>query len=213
MKLGLWGTKTVPPTPDTLTATLADVNAGVIAAKYKWQALTVFGGYEYARLSTPSSFDTYFPVAGPANYYTLNGGYTAQVQSNVFVNPEDLQVLWIGGKYGILSNLDFATGYYHEWQNNYTLVGTAPAGVKNTKYQTACAPNAAAPIPGASPQGTNNSTCAGTTDAVSAMLDWRPVKRVDLYTGVMFSKVAGGMASGFIKTENAAFTSGVRVNF
>jgi predicted porin len=213
VKLGLWGTKTVPPTPDTLTATLADVNAGVIAAKYKWQALTIFGGYEYARLSTPSSFDTYFPVAGPANYYTLNGGYTAQIQSNVFVNPEDLQVLWIGGKYGILSNLDFAAGYYHEWQNNYTLVGTAPAGVKNTKYQSACAPNAAAPIPGSSPQGTNNSTCAGTTDAVSAMLDWRPVKRVDLYTGVMFSKVAGGMASGFIKTENTAFTSGVRVNF
>ena len=45
------------------------------------------------------------------------------------------------------------------------------------------------------------------------MLDWRPVKRVDIYSGVMFSKVAGGMASGFIKTDNTAFTSGVRVNF
>ena len=41
-------------TPDTLKATLADVNAGVVGAKYKWQALTLFGGYEYARLSSPS---------------------------------------------------------------------------------------------------------------------------------------------------------------
>jgi hypothetical protein len=45
------------------------------------------------------------------------------------------------------------------------------------------------------------------------MLDWRPVKRVDIYGGVMFSQVAGGMANGFIKTDNTAFTSGVRVAF
>ena len=32
------------PTPDTLKATLADINAGVIAAKYRWRALTVYGG-------------------------------------------------------------------------------------------------------------------------------------------------------------------------
>ena len=42
------------PTPDTLKATLADISAEVIAAKYKWHALTVYGGYEYARLSSPS---------------------------------------------------------------------------------------------------------------------------------------------------------------
>jgi hypothetical protein len=45
------------------------------------------------------------------------------------------------------------------------------------------------------------------------MLDWHPVKRVDLYTGVMFSEVAGGMASGYIHTQNTSFTSGVRVAF
>jgi hypothetical protein len=45
------------------------------------------------------------------------------------------------------------------------------------------------------------------------MLDWRPVKRVDLYTGVMFSQVTGGMANGFIHDENASFTSGVRISF
>ncbi|MGD1036429.1 MAG: porin [Roseiarcus sp.] len=216
VKLGTYGA--VPPAPlasDTLKATLADVNAGVIGVKYKWEALTLYGGYEYARLSSPSNFDSYFPVAGPAGVYTLNGGYPAVIQSNVYVNPEDLQTLWIGAKYGILSNLDFATGYYYEWQNNYSLIGKAPAGVKNIKYQgtAACGPNATAAAPGATPQGANYSTCAGHTDAVSAMLDWRPVKRVDVYGGVMFSQVAGGMANGFIHNENTAFTGGVRVSF
>jgi hypothetical protein len=45
------------------------------------------------------------------------------------------------------------------------------------------------------------------------MLDWRPVKRVDVYGGVMFSEVSGGMASGFIHSENTSFTGGVRVAF
>ncbi len=212
VKLGLWGTKTVPATPDTLTATLADVNAGVIAAKYKWQALTLFGGYEYARLSTPSGLGTSIPVG---DTYTLNGGYPGVIQGNAFVNPEDLQVLWVGGKYGLLSNLDVVVGYYHEWQNTYDATPDAVDKKTGTALfaTTNCGPNAAPPITGAKPLGTEKGDCAGTTDAVSGMLDWRPVKRVDLYTGVMYSVVEGGMASGFIKDNNTAWTSGVRVSF
>ena len=202
---------------DTLKATLADVNAGVIAAKYKWQAITLFGGYEYARLSTPSDFNKYFPsaTATSGGAYTLNGGYPAVVQQNVYANPKDLQVAWVGGKYGILSNLDFVAGYYYAWQNDYSLLGKSSKTGGPNKYQgaTACAPNGTSAIPGALPQGTNYSTCAGHEDAVSAMLDWRPVKRVDLYAGVMYSEVAGGMANGFIHSNNTAFTSGVRVAF
>ena len=42
---------------DTLKALSPNVNAGVIAAKYKWNALTLYGGYEYARLSIPATPD------------------------------------------------------------------------------------------------------------------------------------------------------------
>jgi predicted porin len=208
VKLGTWGS-TAAPTPDTLKATLADVNAGVVGVKYKWQQLTLYSGYEYARLSTPSDLSSFYGAAS-GNFYTFNAGYPAQVQANAFVKPEDLQVLWLGAKYGILSNLDVAAGYYYEWQNNYAVVGTA---TKTEAYTTACAPNATAAAPGATPQGSNHGSCAGHTDAISAMLDWRPVKRVDLYTGVMFSQVTGGMANGFIHNENTSFTSGVRVSF
>jgi len=193
--------------PDTLKATLADINAGVIGAKYKWQALTVYGGYEYARLSTPSDLGPGGIVAG--NVYTLNDGYPAVIKSNAFVNPEDLQVLWVGGKYALLSNLDAAVGYYHEWQNDYDtnsakncLAFSSQTG--SAKYVTTTNQIG---------QGTINPDCAGTTDAVSGMLDWRPFKRVDLYGGVMYTKVAGGMASGYINTNNTAFTAGVRVGF
>jgi predicted porin len=210
--LKVYSASTVPTPSDKLAATLADINAGVIAAKYKWNALTVFGGYEYARLSSPSDFDNYFPNVngGSGNIYTLNGGYPGQIQSNVYVNSMDLQALWIGGKYAVLSNLDAVVGYYYEWQNNYTLLGSSSTThLYNVKYQSAstlCAPATGAP-------GTNYSTCAGHTDAVSGMLDWRPWKRVDVYGGVMYSEVAGGMANGYTHTNNTAFTGGVRVSF
>jgi hypothetical protein len=45
------------------------------------------------------------------------------------------------------------------------------------------------------------------------MLDWRPVKRVDIYGGVMYSQATGGMASGYIHDANTAYTGGVRINF
>ena len=52
------------------------------------------------------------------------------------------------------------------------------------------------------------------------MLDWRPVKRVDIYSGVMYSDVTGGFANtsnskgyAFAHDNNTAFTSGVRVAF
>jgi hypothetical protein len=45
------------------------------------------------------------------------------------------------------------------------------------------------------------------------VLDWRPVKRLDLYTGVMYSDVSGGFANGFIQSNNTSFTTGMRIAF
>ena len=222
VKLGTYGGSAIPggdPT-DTLQATLSDINAGVVAAKYKWNALTVYGGYEYAQLSNPS--DTYgaTATANGAFLNSLNGGYPGVVQKLAYVTPEDLQVLWVGAKYGIRSDLDVAAGYYYEWQNNFTNAATSynignGAGGVGTKTATkvGCGPNLNPAITGASPQGSNSSACAGHTEVLSGMIDWRPVKRVDLYAGVMFSQVQGGMANGFIQNTNVATTAGVRVSF
>ena len=62
-------------------------------------------------------------------------------------------------------------------------------------------------------QGTKTGDCAGNEDAVSFVIDYRPFKRVDTYAGIMYSKVSGGLASGYAESNNTAFTAGVRLSF
>jgi predicted porin len=198
------------PAPDTLKATLADLNAGIVGVKYKWQALTLFGGYEYAKLSSPSDGADFY-----GNTYTLNG-YTAKVAADAYgsgnANSKIQQVLWAGAKYGLLSNLDVSAAYFYAWQNDYDINSNkaVTGGLFNT---TNCGPNNTPAISGAAPQGTYKGDCAGHLEAVSGLLDWRPVKRVDIYSGVMVSHVTGGLANGYIKNTDASFTTGLRVNF
>jgi hypothetical protein len=201
------------PTPDTLKATLTNISAEVVAAKYKWNAFTFYGGYEYARLSSPSDL---FGATATANgqTLTLNGGYPAVVQANTYVNPKVLQIAWIAGKYAILPNLDFDAAYYYINQNTFTNAATKyNTGGGSSHTGVGCGPNLNPAIPGSDPQGANAAACSGDEYAVSALLDWRVLKRADLYTGVMYSKVTGGLANGFIQNNNTAFTTGVRVNF
>jgi predicted porin len=201
------------PTPDTLKATLANVSAGLVASKYRWRALTVYGGYSYAQLSSPSNlFGATATTTGGT--LTLNGGYPAVVQANPYVNAKIQQVGWVGGKYKVLENLEFYTAYYYISQNNYTNASTKyNIGSSKTKTGVGCGPNLNPAIPGSGPQGSNAAACPGDEQAVSAMLDWRIVRRIELYTGVMYSAVTGGLANGFIVNTNAAFTTGVRIGF
>ena len=55
--------------------------------------------------------------------------------------------------------------------------------------------------------------CAGSQDAVSFLADWKPVKRVDIYAGVMVSNAYGGLANGFLNVQNIDPAAGVRVRF
>jgi predicted porin len=184
---------------DDLKATLADINGGVLAGKYNYGPFTVYGGYEYARFSPPS--DTY-----PNGFGTL-GGYTVlpgAVSVTNYINNKILQVGWIGAKYAIRSDLDVTGAFYYAGQNNFAPPGSKP---------TVCGPNTKAAVTGAAPQGSLNSYCAGHLSAVSGLIDWRPIKRLDVYAGVMFSQAAGGIASGYIHSTNIAPTAGLRLSF
>jgi predicted porin len=182
-----------------LKATLANVSGGVLAGKYNFGPLTVFGGYEYAQFSPPS--DAY-----PNGFQTL-GGYTVvpgAVNVKDYISNKILQVGWIGAKYALRADLDVAGAFYYARQNNY-----APPGSSST----VCGPNTKAPIPGGAPQGALNSYCSGTLSAVSGMIDWRPVERLDVYAGLLYSQAAGGIASGYIYSNNIAPTAGLRLSF
>jgi hypothetical protein len=53
----------------------------------------------------------------------------------------------------------------------------------------------------------------GTFDVLSTMLDYHPVKRVDIYGGVSYSVAAGGLANGFQKSVDIAPTAGIRASW
>ena len=61
--------------------------------------------------------------------------------------------------------------------------------------------------------GLSASSCHGTENAVSAMIDYHPWKRIDAYAGVLWSQVTGGLASGYLYHINLAPTAGLRVEF
>jgi predicted porin len=102
------------------------------------------------------------------------------------------QVMWAGAKYAVTENLDVIGAYYHYIQNSF--FGTATGG----------------PAPCF---GTEHSQCAGTFDGISAAVDWRFAPKWDLYSGIMFTQVNGGLASGFLQRNNIAPTVGLRFRF
>jgi predicted porin len=182
---------------DALKATLSDNNSVMLLAKYTYGPLKLYGGYEYINYANPS--DTY------AGGFTALGGLPVikgGVTSTAYTDNLNFQVFWLGAKYSILSNLDVAAGYYHYDQANYD---TSPG--KN------CGPNTVIPGPGYSPHGTLKGDCAGTLNAYSAMIDWKPMKRLDVYAGLMYSEVNGGLASGYLNTNNLDPTVGLRLQF
>jgi predicted porin len=186
---------------DTLKVTLENIDAVAVAGVYNWQALRFFSGYLYSNISNPTNSYGATATQNGAFLDHVNGGYPGVVQALAFPNDKHLQTLWEGVKYAVRPDLDLASGYYHEWQNNYSAAGTN------------CGPNKTPAAKGFSPQGAANAACAGTTDVITGMIDYRPVKRVDLYGGVMYSVVAGGMANGFLKSVNLEPSAGVRVSF
>ena len=110
---------------------------------------------------------------------------------------------WVGAKYAITHQIDVTGAYYYQQQSDF-----------NT---TACV---YAPSTIVAPDGNkhlisreSSNKCAGVQDAFSALIDWRPVKRVDLYAGLMVSNVYGGFANGFQATQNIAPTAGLRIKF
>ena len=175
-----------PPT-DALKATISDDTTFQLVGKYKWNQLTLFGGYEWIQYANPSS-----QWATKGTPLTVLGGYYGQNQGDAFYTPEHLQVYWTGAKYAVTPDLDATIAYYHYNQNYYMASSTS----------TPCS-------------NTSHSNCAGTLDAASALLDWRFMPKFDTYAGAMFSEVNNGLANGYQKGGHVNIdpTVGLRFRF
>jgi predicted porin len=195
-----------------LKATLSNNTGVFLLGKYKFPQfpLTISGGWEYIRQANPSdTFPDGFQTIGGYNVPgTITGNKafpTAWISYTTYNTNRIANVFFIGGKYAVTPQLDVAAAYYYLEQNNFNSSAT-PCAVANS---TIVEPNGRSLVVSR----VNNSSCAGSQDAISFLIDYRPVKRVDLYAGVMISNIYAGLANGYQATQNIAPTAGLRVKF
>jgi predicted porin len=169
--------------PGTIAATISDDNSVMLLAKYTYHQLRLYGGYEYITFANPTSPVT-AGFTGIAGIPFAFGGIT----QTAFKIDEHLQISWAGARYAITPTLDAGVAYYHYDQNSFHVGGFC---------------NSAAIA----------STCSGQLNAASFDIDWQFAKKFDLYGGVMYSAVAGGLANGYQVFNNWAPTAGLRFRF
>jgi predicted porin len=109
-------------TPGTLAATISDNNSVMLLAKYTYQKLRLYGGYEYITFSNPSSPVTtgFTGIAGIPFAF-------ANITQTTYFHDEHLQIMWTGARYAITSTLDAGIAYYHYDQNSFGKVACSNA--------------------------------------------------------------------------------------
>ncbi len=116
------------------------------------------------------------------------GGYLLQVNNRAYAaGSEILQIAWTGAKYAFTPQFSLTGAYYYQWQNDFTGKGLG-----------SCETNGA---------------CGGDENVLSLMADYAITKRFDVYGGVMYSHVMGGMEAGFAYNNAVSPMVGARFNF
>jgi predicted porin len=161
--------------------------AGTISdnTSYGIMGLTVLGP---ARVSAGYVHIRYANPSTPLSAgFVDEGGYMlAFVNNSAYDNERILQWFWAGVRYSVTPALDLAAAYYGYTQNSYA-----------TGKNVGCS-------------GTQVPGCSGTVDAFSFTADYRLSKRFDVYFGVEYSSVQGGLASGYLSTSTVDPTFGLR---
>jgi predicted porin len=100
--------------PNTLGATVSDDESVMLLAKYTYQKLKLYGGYEFIQFANPSSLLTsgFTDIAGIP---VLLGN----ISQSGFVNDEHLQIMWTGARYAFTDSVDAGVAYYHYDQNSF----------------------------------------------------------------------------------------------
>jgi predicted porin len=169
---------------------VTDNTAIMVAAKYTWNQVKVFGGYEHILQQNPSN-----PLGVGA---TAQGGYLLSgVEDNNLDSNKIVQVFWTGVKYAFNPKADITLSYYREVQNDFRVPSTC------------------------SPEAGFRSSCAGSLNEVSLYGDYHFTRHFDVYAGIAYSDVGGGLAIAiphgpgvpYYHDNNTAPTVGARFAF
>jgi predicted porin len=169
---------------------VTDNTAIMVAAKYAWKQLKLYGGYEHILQQNPAN-----PLGVGA---TAQGGYLLSgVEDNNLDSNKIVQVFWTGVKYAFNPKADVTLSYYREIQNDFRIPSTC------------------------SPEAGFRSSCAGSLNEISLYGDYRFTRHFDVYAGIAYSDVGGGLAIAiphgpgvpYYHSNNTAPTLGARFAF
>ncbi len=126
------------------------------------------------------------------------GGYILSgVEDENLDSPKIVQIWWTGAKYAYDSKTEITLSFYQQLQNDFRVPST-------------CSPTAGF-----------RSSCAGTLDEASLYVDHHFTRRFDVFAGIAYSDVSGGLAIAiphgpgvpYYYDSNTAPTVGVRFIF
>src|SRR5216684_8757091 len=186
--LGPAGNPLPPWLPQVLTATISDDTSVMLLARYTNGPIKLYAGYEWIQFAPPSDPQTSFTdIAGDPLCLGCAAINNTNINNTAFsIHRRILQIFWTGAKYAVTDNLDLTGAYYHYNQDSFAAVGCSTAA---------------------------KSTCSGTLDAVSFVVDWRFAAKFDVYAGFMYSRVDNGLANGFLNHSTIDPTVGGRFRF
>jgi predicted porin len=108
-------------TNNTVYGIVTDNNAIMFAAKYAWDPVKFFAGYEYIWQNNPAR-----PLGVGASD---QGGYILSgVEDNNLDSEKLVNIWWTGVKYTYLSKTDFTLSWYQQRQNDFRLPPTCAPG-------------------------------------------------------------------------------------
>jgi predicted porin len=162
-----------------LAITTSDNTFFQVGAKYTIGPWKLFAGYENIHQNNPHT-----PLFAGA--FVLGGFIAGSVNDAPFNTTRIVQTAWFGTRYSITPALDITGAWYHLWRNDYV---NSAGGFVNTFGAFGACQFAVA---------SQSSGCAGTEDVVSLVVDWRFARHMDMYAGVAYSQVRGGVANGFL---------------
>ena len=116
---------------NTVYGIVTDNNAVMLTARYTWDRLKLFAGYEYIWQNNPAD-----PLGVGAS--DQGGYFMSGVEDNNLDSEKLVQIWWTGGKYAIDSKTDITVAWYQQRQNDFRVPQTCSLAAG---FRSSCAGN------------------------------------------------------------------------
>lgn len=157
--------------------------------------LTFYGGYQHTDMTN---------YTGQPGGTTI-GGYQLSILNNILTSTRTLETAWVGAKYET-GPWSFTGAYYWFHQDQFSEINNILQSI-----------GLGGPLVGGC--SVNKAACAGDLNQVSFLIDYAFNKHLDVYGGITYQDVSGGLAHSFFSndpfnaTNNTTVVTGMRLRF